>query len=486
MNHPVNVFCRGVERFALVVSLAALPVSQAWADWLQFRGPNSTGVSSEQHALPTEFSHENNVRWSVDLGYGVASPIVVGGRVFVTAMSGPEEFSVAAFETKTGKELWSRTLATGTLPDITQPNGHASSTPATDGERLYIYFSTLGLIAFDLDGKELWRRPLPVPHYLLEWGAAGSPIVYDDLVIYNSDDDLDAFLVAVDKKTGDVRWRVARPDMLGGYAVPVICSVNGRDELVVAGSGKLKGYDPRTGKELWHSNTLLRTVMTTPVVHGDTVYISIQSYGDTDRVLKYALLQWKDTNQDGKLTLGEVPFAFEKKFKRGDTNEDGVLEDAEIDKAFQATTNMVGGGNTIQAVRAGGSGDVTKTHVRWNLDNRAPSNIASPIVWDNRIVVVKKGGISSCFDAENGEPHWYLKRIKNRGNYYASPVAGDGKIYITGENGTIVVLAADSPELKVLAHNDMGDSCIATPAISGGSLYIRTAEKLFCVGQPES
>jgi outer membrane protein assembly factor BamB len=441
-------------------------------------------VSAETQPLPTEFSHEKNVRWSVSLGYGVASPVVVGGRVFVTAMSAPEEFSVSAYDAKTGKPLWSRALPTGKLPDITQPNGHASSTPVTDGERLYVYFSTLGLVAFDVDGNQLWRRPLPEPHYLLEWGAAASPILYKDLVIYNSDDDLDAYLIAVDKKTGDVRWRVPRPEMLGGYAVPVVCTVGGRDELIVAGSGKLKGYDPSNGNEFWTCNTLLRTVMTTPVVHGDTVYISIQSYGDTDRVLKYALLQWKDTNQDGKLTLGEVPLAFEKKFRRGDTNQDGVLEDNEIDEAFQAATNRVGGGNTIQAVRAGGKGDVTKTHVRWNVDNRAPSNIASPLVWDDRLLVVKKGGISSCFDANSGEPQWYLKRVKNRGNYYASPVAGDGKIYIAGENGTIVVLAADSPELKVLARNDMGDSCIATPAISGGSLYVRTAEKLFCVAQP--
>jgi outer membrane protein assembly factor BamB len=376
--------------------------------------------------------------------------------------------------------LWKRDFETGPLPSIMPPNEQASTTPASDGERVYVYFSTVGLLAFDLqDGKLLWKRPIQLPFYLLGWGAAHSPIVYEDMVIFNQDDDLDPFLLALDKFTGEVRWRTLRPEMLAGYAVPVICKASGQTDIVVAGSGKLKGYDPKTGKERWTCNTLLRTIMTTPAVVDDTIFVSVQSYGDTDRVLKFALLQWKDTNQDKKLDKSEFDKAFWDKFDKGDRNKDGFLEDTEIDAAFQAPTNMVGGGNIIQAIKGGGQGDVSKTHMLWNLDNTAPSNIASPLVVDGRLFVVKKGGISGCFDAKSGETIWPKERINNFGNYYASPIAGDGKIYVMGENGYLMVLK-QGDQVEILAKNDMGESCTATPAIADGRIYVRTLTKLYC------
>ena len=220
--------------------------------------------------------------------------------------------------------------------------------------------------------------------------------------------------------------------------------------------------------------------MTSPVVRDGVVYISVQSYSDTERILKFALLEWKDTNQDGKLSKDEVPKSFWEKFDKADANHDGYLDDKELDHAFQSPMNMAGGGSIIQAIRGGGSGDVTKTHVVWNLNNRAPSNLSSPIVFGNQLLVVKRGGLASSFDAATGKPHFETKRIGNLGEYYPSPVAGDGKIYLTGENGFVVVLAP-GPELKVLAKNDIGGTCVATPAIANGRLFIRTREKLICV-----
>ena len=457
------------------------PVSRA-EDWPQFRGPNASGVSRAERPLPTEFSPEQNLIWSVELGPGIASPVISGERVITTAMTGPEEFAVVALDRASGRELWRRNFATGPLPAITLPNNPASSTPATDGRRVFVHFCTLGLLALDIETGELaWQLKLDEPHYLMDWGAAASPIVYENLVIFCQDDDLNPFLVAVDSQTGQVRWRTERPDMLAGYALPVICEVGGRKELIVAGTGKLKGYDPATGQELWTCNTLVRTIMTSPVVRDGVIYISVQSYGDTDRVLKSALLEWKDTNQDGALARDEVPAAFAERFTKGDANGDGRLEGDEIDRAFQAPTNMVGGGSIIQAIRAGGSGDVTSTHVVWNLKNRAPSNLASPLLVGDQLFVVKRGGLSSSFDAVTGDKHWEIKRINNLGEYYASPVAGDGKIYVTGENGFVVVLGA-GPEFKMLAKNDLGGTCIATPAIADGRLYFRTTEKLLCFG----
>src|SRR5262249_32350418 len=292
---------------------------------------------------------------------------------------------------------------TGPLPAIMPPNTHASSTPATDGRNVYVYFSTLGMLALDAtDGHEVWRCPLEQPFYLMAWGAASSPIVYQDLMIFNQDDDLNPMLYAFDKNTGKLRWKTPRPEMLAGYALPVLCTANGRTDVVVAGTGKMQGYDPATGKMLWTCNTLLRTIMVTPVVHDDIIYISVQSYGDADRLVKHALLEWKDTNQDGKLSKQEIPDVFWEKFDKGDANHDGFLVDKEIDAAFQSPQNMAGGGSIVQAIRGGGMGDVTKTHVVWSLENKAPSNIASPLLAGDKLFLVKTGGISSCFDATNG------------------------------------------------------------------------------------
>jgi outer membrane protein assembly factor BamB len=464
---------------ALVIVGSSLTASAQ--DWPQFRGPNSTGVSTESKSLPVRFSHEENVAWSAELGKGIASPVIAARRVFTTEMIEKSTFAVLGFDAQTGKQLWRKEFSVQGLPEITSPNEHASSTPTTDGDRVYVYFSTLGLMAFNAsDGKLLWKHPIPMPHYLMGWGPANSPIVYEGMVIFNIDDDLNPFLLALDRYSGKLLWKTPRPEMLGGFSTPVLCTAGGRTDVVLAGTGKLKGYDPHTGKELWTCNSLLRTIMTTPAVVGDTIYMSLQSYGDTHRVLKYALLQWRDTNQDGKLAKSELEKFFWEKFDKGDKNKDGFLEDEEIDAAFQAPTNMVGGGNFIQAIRGGGRGDVTKTHLLWNLDSTAPSNIVSPLAYNDQLFLVKKGGISAAFHLKDGSIAWKRKRIRNLGNYFASPIAGDGKIYVTGENGSIVVLKA-GPKLTILAKNDMGDSCIATPSIANGRLFIRTLNKLYCI-----
>lgn len=453
-------------------------------DWPQFRGNNGSGVSSSGQSLPVEFSHDTNVAWSVKLGDGIGSPIVVGGRVFTTAMTGERTFAVFAFDAVTGKPLWKKEFDTGKLPRITPPNSHASSTPASDGRQVYVYFSTLGILALNADdGAEAWRFPIPQPAYLMDWGAGASPIVFGDTVVFNQDDDLAPTLYAIDSATGTQRWKSERPDMLAGYSVPVVCEAEGQTDLVIAGTGKLKGYDPATGKERWTCNTLVRTLMTSPVVRDGVIYVSVQSYGDEKRTLKFALLEWLDTNQDGLLSRAETPSEFWDRFDRSDKDHDGTLSDAELDTGFQSPDNMVGGGSIIQAIKGGGQGDVTATHLLWNLNKtKAPSNLASPLVVGDQLFVVKKGGLSSSYDVATGKKHWELSRIKVIGDYYGSPVAGDGKIYATGADGFVAVLA-QGPKLNVLATNDLGEPCLSTPAIADGRLYFRTREKLHCFAE---
>ncbi len=468
--------------WAIGLLIGVLPSLIRAEDWPQFRGINASGVSASKKSLPTEFSLDKNLGWSVKLGDGVGCPIVVGGKVFVTAMTAERTFSVFAFEAATGKKLWQKDFESGKLPRITPPNSHASSTPASDGQRVYVYFSTHGLIALEVEsGEQAWKRSLPSPSYLMDWGAASSPIVHGETVYFNQDDDLAPALFALDAKSGAIKWTAERPDMLGGYAVPVICEANGQTDVVISGSGFLKGYNPTTGAERWSCNSTLRTMMASPVVRDGVIYLSSQSYGDEARTLKFALLEWLDTNQDGVLTKAEIPKEFGSRFDTSDKNGDGVIADGELDTAFQSAKNQAGGGNTIQAVRGGGTGDVTKTHVLWNIKNKSPSNIVSPVVVGEQLFIVKRGGLSSSFDAATGKSHYELSRIRNIGDYYASPVAGDGKIFVAGENGFIVVLE-QGPKLKVLATNDVGESCVATPAIADGRIFIRGRESLFCFG----
>lgn len=466
--------------FAPAIAILSASVVRA-DDWPQFRGVNGSGVSSSKN-LPTKFSFKDKVRWSMPIGDGLSSPVVVAGKVFTTEMTATKKFVVQCHDAATGKQVWRKEFESGKLPRITPPNSHASSTPACDGKRVYVYFSTIGLLALDVkDGHEVWRHPLPRPAYLMDWGAGNSPIVWRDTVYFCMDDDLMPYLVAVDGLTGKQRWKAMRPDMLAGYAIPVMCEANGRTDLVIAGSGRMQGYDPASGKLVWTCNTLLRTVMTSPVVSDGVIYIAVQSYGDAARTLKFALMEWLDTNQDGKLAKSELPKEFWEPFDRSDKNKDGFLTGDEIDTAFQHPTNMAGGGRIVQAIKGGGAGDVTKTHLLWNSNSKAPSNLSSVLVYGNRVYTVKAGGLSSCFDSAKGKALWELERLENFGDYYASPIAADGKIYIAGRNGFIVVLQ-DGPEMRVIASNDMNGDIYATPAIADGRLYIRTKERLFCVG----
>jgi outer membrane protein assembly factor BamB len=449
-------------------------------DWPQFRGANGSGVSAST-GLPREFSAEQNLAWGVQIGDGIGAPVVSRGRVFTTAMTGEHKLGVFAFDAIRGAQVWRSEIDTGTLPRITPPNSHAASTPASDGERVFVHFSTIGLVAFDAaDGRELWRYAMPRPAYLMDWGAAGSPVVHDGRVFFCQDDDLAPFLVAVDAATGRELWKTARPDMLAGYALPVLCTANGRTDLVVAGSGKLKGYDPATGREIWTCNNLLRTLMTSPVVHEDVIYLAVQSYGDSTRTLKHALLEWLDTNQDRILARTETPAEFHVRFDASDKNRDGRLDADELDTAFQSPDNMAAGGNLILAVRGGGTGDVTKTHVLWSRDDKTPSNLASPLLASGRLHLVKSGGMASCYDARDGRPLWDRVRLGNFGDYFASPVAADGRIFFAGRNGFVIVIA-DAPELQVLGRHDLGEEIIATPAIADGRLYVRTRTRLLCL-----
>jgi outer membrane protein assembly factor BamB len=480
-----------------LVSIFAAPVFAQAEDWPQFRGPNCTGISLGKAPLPIKFSSTENVAWSADVGEGVGSPAVAAGRVFVGGMTKPDTVSLFAYDGATGKSLWRRDWVVGNLPEIHQTNSHASVTPAADADRVYFYFSALGMLAVDAKtGADAWSHPLPVPFYIFKWGPGMSPVLYKDLVLFCQDDDLFPAFYAFDKATGAVRWKDDRIDQAANYSHPVICTANGRDDIVVGGTGMLIGYDPATGKRRWFCKTLLRNIKTTPVVLGDVIYISVQSKGIANQWLA-AVDAKAGGNNDGKLTREEVqafvgeqkvPEAFyNKTFVRGDKNKDGILEGDEIDAAFMHPDNFAGARHSdkeaaeefVLAIRGGGEGDVTKTHVLWKEPTKHTDHIVSPLVSSGRMFLVKCGGITTVFDVADGKTARGPKRMVNACDYFASPIVGDGKVYVAGDNGILTVLK-DDPSYEILAENDMSDSIVATPAIADGRIFTRTRSRLIC------
>lgn len=468
-------------------------------DWPQFRGPNSSGVYQSEKSLPTKFTDTENVRWTATLGDGIGSPVVANGKVFVASMIDDDHVGLHAFDASNGKELWTTKWHTPNLIPVHKTNSQCATTPAADAERVYFYFSTLGLIALDAEtGQQQWKHEIPTPFFVFRWGPAMSPTLYKDKVIFLQDDDLNPAMVALDKTTGKVVWRDDRSDQAVNYSHPVICSTDSGDEIVVAGTGMLIGYNPETGKRKWHARVLLRNIKTTPVVENGVIYISVQSGGIANQWLASAdRAETGDNN--GKLSKdemhaivpsGRVPEAFFKKtFDRGDLNKDGYLEGEELDIAFLHPDNFAGARHDakeaadeyVLAVQAGGVGDVTKSHLLWKNPTKYTDHIVSPLVSDGRMLLIKGGGIRTVFDTKKGKALGRQARIQNTCEYFASPVVGDGKIYVAGENGVIVVLE-DSEDYTLLSKNDMGDAILATPAIADGHLFIRTRSKLICVG----
>jgi outer membrane protein assembly factor BamB len=472
----------------------------AWADdWPQFRGPNCSGISATTKPLPLTFSATENLRWSADVGDGIGGAVVAAGRVFASGMTGKETVSLYAFDAASGKPLWRRNWPTGKLSTVHRTNSQASATPAADADRVYLYFSTLGLMSVDArTGKDVWQQKVATPFFVFKWGPGVSPVLYRDLVLFCQDDDLHPAFYAFDKATGKLRWKDERFDMSVNYTHPIICRANGRDDIVVAGTGMLIGYDPESGQRRWFAKTLLRNIKTTPVCVDGVIYIAVQSGGIANQWLASAD-QNETGNRDGKIhkaeiqaLAGETPIPdvfFTKTFDRGDLDKDGYLEGRELDIAFLHPDNFAGASHTllgdnaieqfILAIRGGGQGDVTESHLLWKHATKHTDHIVSPFVANGRMFLIKDGGISTVFDTKNGKPLRVPKRIGG-GTYYASPVFGDDKIYLAGENGKIVVLD-NSADYKELAMNDLHESIIATPAIADGALFIRTRTKVLCI-----
>lgn len=395
---------------AILVAFAGSPAGAQ--DWPAFRGPDGQGRSSES-ALPLEWSETRNIGWKTALpGLGWSSPVVAAGRVWVTTAVEQRGISlrVMAFDVATGKELVNVEVFKigGFARDINPKNSWASPTPIVDGDRVYVHFGADGTAALTFTGDIVWKNKFD---YQSQHGAGGSPVVYGDLLIFSCDGSDVAFVVALDKRTGKVKWKTNRRGPWDqAYTTPLVIKVGERDQLVSVGAFRAASYDPLTGKEIWRVNY-----------------------------------------DDGFSNVPRPVYGH------------GLVY---IATGFQQPSMI--------AVRADGTGDVTKTHVAWKLQRGAPLT-PSPLIVGAEFYMVNDGGIATCLDAASGTVIWQQRL---GGTYSASPVFADGRIYFPAEQGVTTVIAPGR-EFRRLATNPLDGGLLASIAVSGGSLFLRTDSHLY-------
>ncbi len=358
---------------------------------------------------------------------------------------------------------------------------HATPSPATDGNVVVSFFGSCGLFCYDRDGKQLWHRAMGP--FKNDFGSGSSPILVDDRVILCQDHDTDSFIMALDKRTGETIWKTDRSEFPRNYCTPVIWEVEGKKQIVVAATLRIVGYDFETGKEIWTIHGVARIVNMTPVVGDDGIlYAACWSPGgdETDRISTSPfddVVKEYDADRNGSIDAAEAPKGPVKdRFTQIDRDKDGQITRAEYEsmrKVFESARNVV------VAVKPGGTGDITETHVLWRYNKQIPY-CPSPVYYRGQIFMIRNGGVLAVVDAKTGAP---LKqgRISATEEYYSSPVAGDGKVYMISQHGKLTVLDA-SPGWREISTADFGEDAYASPAIVDGRIFVRTSGHLYCFG----
>jgi len=468
-----------MKRLFLLTSLAL-----CGADWPQYRGVNSLGVTADVN-LPVEMGPDRNVVWKTAVPPGHSSPILAGSRIFLTAVD-LEALYTIAYDRATGKELWRREAPRPRKEGYQKTNSPASGSPASDGKMVVVFFGDYGLLAYSMDGKPLWKMPLGP--FNNQNGHGSSPVIIDDMVFLICDQDTDSYYLAIDKVTGKVRYKVERPETTRGYSTPTVWRpAGGPAELIVPGAYITTGYELKSGKKLWWAGGMAWQLKGAAVVVGDKLYLnSWESGGDTETpppVDEWSVVASKfDRDGDGKLNVEESAGAGLKNaaaVANYDLNKDNFMD--ERDWNFLKLHRQAQ--NSVMAIQLGGRGDVTGTHVKWRYRKSLP-NCSTPLVYKDVLWMVKDGGVLTTLNPATGE---VLKQGRIPGaleQYWASPVGADGKVYMISQAGKLSVMKAQG-DWEVLTVNDLNEDTFATPAIGDNRLYVRTHSTLYCFGLPK-
>jgi outer membrane protein assembly factor BamB len=477
--------------------------------WSQFRGPN--GVGRVEAFQPPRQLLPAKPAWSTPLPPGNSSPVLWEDKLFVTGVEG-NRLVTLALDAPSGEILWKRQAPEVPLERLHRANSAASSTPCVDDAAVYAYFGSYGLLCYDHHGHLRWSKPLPSPENM--YGAATSPILHGTQLILVLDDDADlpdsrlsrSKVIALDKATGAVLWEAARPYHRGAWSTPMIWNHDNGTDLVILGNGRVYGYDPAKGSEKWYVSGFAREPIALPVAGDGKLFVSVSMQGGRgDSQLDpepfwNAMLQF-DRNADERIARNEItehftlPFRPELPMEHSgfglplpsdpasrkqrqsdlfdwlDKNKDGFLTKEE----FIADMTVGRGEPNLAAIQPGGSGDITETHVSWNLRRGIPE-IPSPIFHEGRLYLVRDGGILTCVQADTGAVV-YRERLGATGQYMASPVIAQDHLYLVSARGGItVVRCGEVPH--VTSQADLHAHVAATPAMDPNSLYIRTDSAL--------
>ena len=440
----------------VVLSIAGDQFSLRADNWPQFRGSMTNGIAETPH--PNRWSSTENVSWTVPLrGEGWSCPVVWDNQVFLTEAvpagrtrsgsdSKPEEYrggggtrrddltkvsyrwQVVSLDAQTGNELWRTTAREGrpVMPRHSS-NTYATETPITDGQRVYAYFGMMGVYCFDLNGKPVWSKELGSYRMRAGWGTSSSPVLFDDKLFVQVDNEQQSFLVALDAATGEELWRVKREEK-SQYSSPIIWQNSQRHELIVGGM-VYRSYDPESGKLLWQLDMEKGRSSATPIATRDRLYIGTE---------------------------------------------------------FRNRGGADDGGGFLFALKPGGSGDLsmkpgqkTSQFIAWKLE-RSGIQMASPVLAGGHLYLLeRRSGIVHCIDAATGEKK-YQKRIPGARAFWASPWTQDGNVYCVDTSGTTFMLAA-GPTFEMAGKNEIDELTWSTPAIANHSLFFRTATRLFCI-----
>ncbi|HEU4794318.1 MAG TPA: PQQ-binding-like beta-propeller repeat protein [Pyrinomonadaceae bacterium] len=412
----------------LAISVLSLSVVRA-ENWPQWRGPNLNGISNEKN-LPVKWTPEENVAWKVAMpGVSGSTPIVWRDRIFLSVADG-DNLALWAVDKNKGEVIWKQPLSAGNVK--MRKHNMSSPSPVTDGRAVYVMTGTGFLKAFDFSGKELWTRDIQKDYgsFGLNWGYASSPLLHEDSlyvqVLHGMKTDDPSYVMRIDKKNGKTLWKVDRPtnairESPDSYTTPALLRYGKTTEIVITGGDCVTGHDPATGKELWRANGLN-----------------------------------PENNPFYRIVASPIIF----------------------NEIIYVPTRV----KPLLALKAGGRGDITSSHVLWSTVNGP--DVPTPVTDGKYFYIVNDRGIVWCLDAKTGTEVYGQQRIKT-GTYSASPVLADGKIYVTNEEGVTTVLAA-GPKFEVLAENPLNDYCLSSPAISDGKIFIRTSGHLFAIGSKKS
>lgn len=493
--------------------------STAADNWPQFRGPHGNGIAPDQKLGPVEFGPGKNELWKVQVSPGLSSPCIWGNCLFLTGCdANAKKFETICLDRNDGRVLWRTAVTAEALEPVHKTSSPATATPICDGERVYVYFASFGLVAYTMDGEKAWELPLPMPGIM--FGSGTSPTLVGDLIILNRMQVVGLFgqatvktekgeqkkpaseIIAVDRRTGQVTWRTpmtfASP-LCRSHMTPAACTDKDNQQVIIAGGGRITALDASTGKSKWWIEGLPTVATASPTIAGDRLYLNCTGApGDVDQVspptYEQALEKW-DANKDGKLQKEEIPeevavwtrhradregdFSLKSWFfSRADTNRDGALSKEEWDRLFEQSAKAMAEAMkpAMVSVKLGGEGNVTETHTVWKSHKGVPE-VPTMLVVGKLLFAVRNGGLVTCFDADSGKIQ-FEERLGPSGSYYASPISDGTHIYFISQPGIVTVLRA-SDKSERLARNDMEDEVGATPALVDGKLYLRTGKHLY-------